>query len=61
MHPEVPAEHAITGVEGARAYIDRAAPKPTAPLLTETLGFTETEPTASTASTATTAQVPLGL
>jgi glyoxalase family protein len=39
-HPEVPAEHAILGVEGARAYIaggldaDRA-------LLTETLGFTD--------------------
>jgi glyoxalase family protein len=40
VHPEVPAEHAILGVEGARAYnvrdlaVDRA-------LLTETLGFTE--------------------
>jgi glyoxalase family protein len=39
-HPEVPAEHAILGVEGARAYrsfsldADRL-------LLTETLGFTE--------------------
>ncbi len=38
-HPEVPAEHAILGVEGARAWVggdldaDRA-------LLTETLGFT---------------------
>ena len=40
-HPEIPVEHAITGVEGARAYIGR----PTAAdrdLLTETLGFTET-------------------
>src|SRR3954454_1487667 len=40
VHPEVSAEHAILGVEGARAYnvrdlaVDRA-------LLTETLGFTE--------------------
>jgi glyoxalase family protein len=40
-HPEVPAEHAILGVEGARAY---AAQTPAADraLLTETLGFTET-------------------
>jgi len=38
-HPEVPAEHAILGVEGARAY----APDPGAPhpLLTDTLGFTD--------------------
>lgn len=40
VHPEVPAEHAILGVEGARAYragrldVDRA-------LLTGTLGFTD--------------------
>jgi glyoxalase family protein len=40
IHPEIPAEYAITGVEGARAYAagtldaDRA-------LLTETLGFTD--------------------
>jgi glyoxalase family protein len=33
-HPEVPAEHAITGVEGARAYAAGGAP-----LLAETLGF----------------------
>jgi glyoxalase family protein len=39
VHPEIPAEHAILGVEGARAYLggeldaDRT-------LLTETLGFT---------------------
>ena len=40
VHPEVPAEHAILGVEGARAF---AAQAPTADraLLTETLGFTE--------------------
>ncbi|RKQ87123.1 glyoxalase family protein [Solirubrobacter pauli] len=43
VHPEVPAEHAIRGVVGARAYraqeldADRA-------LLTETLGFSETGP-----------------
>jgi glyoxalase family protein len=36
-HPEIPAEHAITGVEGARAY--GAAPPAGDPLLTETLGF----------------------
>jgi glyoxalase family protein len=36
-HAEIPAEHAITGVAGARAY----APAPASgdPLLTETLGF----------------------
>jgi glyoxalase family protein len=33
-HPEIPAEHAITGVEGARAYFAGAGP-----LLTDTLGF----------------------
>jgi glyoxalase family protein len=38
-HPEVPAEHAIIGVEGARAYAG-AAPDADRPLLTETLGFT---------------------
>ena len=38
VHPDIPAEHAITGLEGARAY----APTPTgaAPLLTDVLGFT---------------------
>ena len=38
VHPEIPAEHAVTGLEGARAY----APDPTgaAPLLTDVLGFT---------------------
>jgi glyoxalase family protein len=37
-HPEVPAEYAITGVEGARAYgmFDQVEER----LLTETLGFT---------------------
>jgi glyoxalase family protein len=39
-HPEVPAEHAILGVEGARAYIARGVEADRA-LLTETLGFTE--------------------
>ncbi len=39
-HPEVPAEHAILGVEGARAYIARPADADRA-LLTETLGFTD--------------------
>jgi glyoxalase family protein len=37
-HPEVPAEHAITGVEGARAY--GAYENVQENLLTETLGFT---------------------
>ena len=42
-HPEVPAEHAILGVEGARAYAggDLEADRE---LLTETLGFTELGP-----------------
>jgi glyoxalase family protein len=39
-HPEVPAEHAILGVEGARAYIVRGTDADRE-LLTETLGFTE--------------------
>ncbi len=39
-HPEVPAEHAILGVEGARAYISRGLDADRA-LLTDTLGFTE--------------------
>ena len=39
-HPEVPAEHAILGVEGARAYIGRDADTDR-DLLTGTLGFTE--------------------
>ncbi len=41
-HPEVPAEHAILGVAGARAYsIDPAGEHP---LLTDSLGFSEPEP-----------------
>jgi len=40
VHPEVPAEHAILGVEGARAYIARGTDADRG-LLTETLGFTE--------------------
>jgi glyoxalase family protein len=39
-HPEVPAEHAILGVEGARAYIGRDT-EADQELLTATLGFTE--------------------
>jgi glyoxalase family protein len=39
-HPEIPAEHAILGVEGARAYIGRGA-EADRDLLTSTLGFTE--------------------
>lgn len=38
-HPEVPAEHAILGVEGARAYVTGADAD--RDLLTETLGFTD--------------------
>ena len=36
-HPEIPAEHAITGVEGARAYSAYAAVEEK--VLTDTLGF----------------------
>jgi glyoxalase family protein len=39
-HPEVPAEHAILGVEGVRAYIARGLEADRA-LLTSTLGFTD--------------------
>jgi glyoxalase family protein len=39
-HPEVPAVHAILGVEGARAYIARGTDADRE-LLTSTLGFTE--------------------
>ena len=42
-HPEVPEEHAILGVEGARAYIGRELAVDR-DLLTETLGFTEIAP-----------------
>jgi glyoxalase family protein len=44
VHPEIPAEHAITGVEGARAYIGRPL-EADVRLLTETLGFTATDAT----------------
>jgi glyoxalase family protein len=37
QHPEIPAEHAIIGIEGARAY--STDPAGDAPLLSETLGF----------------------
>ncbi len=40
QHPEVPAEHAILGVQGARAYIAGDTGRDRE-LLTETLGFTE--------------------
>jgi glyoxalase family protein len=46
VHPEIPAEHAITGVEGARAYVGRPL-EADAQLLTETLGFTATDATGS--------------
>jgi len=36
-HPDVPAEHALTGVQGARAYA--ADPQSAHELLTQTLGF----------------------
>jgi glyoxalase family protein len=39
-HPEVPAEHAIVGVEGARAYLGRGK-HADRQLLTEVLGFEE--------------------
>jgi glyoxalase family protein len=41
-HPEVPAEHAILGVEGARAYIARGVAADRE-LLTGTLGLTEVD------------------
>src|SRR3954470_2682062 len=37
-HPEIPAEHAITGLEGARAYASFAGVRDT--VLTDVLGFT---------------------
>jgi glyoxalase family protein len=40
IYPGVPAEHAILGVEGARAYIGRGT-ETDRELLTRTLGFTE--------------------
>jgi len=41
-HPEIPPEQAITGIEGARAFIGRPL-EADRPLLTETLGFAATE------------------
>src|SRR5690242_8141608 len=43
QHPEIPAEHAILGVEGARAYISRGL-EADRDLLTGTLGFREVAP-----------------
>ena len=43
VHPEVPSEHAILGVEGVRAFAGRAL-EADRELLTETLGFTELAP-----------------
>jgi|SRR5579875_483221 len=43
VHPEVPDEHAILGVEGVRAFTGRGFEADRA-LLTETLGFTELAP-----------------
>ncbi len=40
VHPEIPAEHAILGVEGARAYIAHGTDADR-DLLIDTLGFTE--------------------
>jgi glyoxalase family protein len=40
QHPDVPAEHAILGVEGARAHVARGLDADRE-LLTDTLGFTE--------------------
>jgi glyoxalase family protein len=42
VHPEIPAAHALRGVEGARAYIGRGVDADYE-LLTETLGFTPTD------------------
>jgi glyoxalase family protein len=39
-HPEIPSQHAILGIEGARAYMAPGADADRA-LLTDTLGFTE--------------------
>jgi glyoxalase family protein len=38
-HPEIPAEYAILGIEGARAYAEEPAAQH--PLLTDILGFTD--------------------
>ena len=41
QHPEIPAEHAISGVEGARAYGRGAGAAEDARLLTDVLGFAD--------------------
>jgi glyoxalase family protein len=38
-HPDIPPEHAVTGIVGARAYTPAELMRAPAPLLTETLGF----------------------
>lgn len=38
-HPEIPAQHAIVGIEGARAYAED--PAAANPVLTDVLGFTD--------------------
>ncbi|CAB4937903.1 unannotated protein [freshwater metagenome] len=43
VHPQIPAEHAITGVEGVRAYASRDLGADRE-LLTQALGFTELAP-----------------
>jgi glyoxalase family protein len=43
VHPEVPADHAILGVEGARAFSGQGRDSDRE-LLTQTLGFSELEP-----------------
>jgi glyoxalase family protein len=39
-HPEIPREHAIVGIEGARAYTPQSIATEESPLLTQILGFT---------------------
>ena len=39
-HPEIPEEHAIAGIVGARAFVPEDVVDDPNPLLTETLGFT---------------------
>jgi glyoxalase family protein len=39
QHPAIPSQHAITGVQGARAYAPAGAVEQEHPLLTQTLGF----------------------
>lgn len=43
-HPEIPDEHAISGVVAARAYVPQTWIAEPHPLLTETLGFAELAP-----------------